>query len=192
MSDANANAQDVNMVGGEMPINILAQYVRDISFENPNSPESLRAGQANPDMDINIGMDARKLSDEDIEHLYEVVINFRAVAKRGEDPVFLVELQYGVTVALNDVPVENHHPILLIEVPRLAFPYVRQIVSDLTVQGGYPPLILNPVDFQALYMERFKDEIAAAQNAAGEAPKVGKKKSKKYDGKKDKKKAKKK
>ena len=155
----------------DSPINILAQYVRDISFENPNAPESLRAGVANPEMDINIGMDARKLPDEKIEHLYEVVINFRAVATREQNPVFLLEMQYGITVVLNGIPEDSIHPVLLIEVPRLAFPYVRQIVSDLTIQGGYPPLTLNPVDFQALYMDRFKDEIEAAQNTEGEKSK---------------------
>ncbi|MCC6598822.1 MAG: protein-export chaperone SecB [Alphaproteobacteria bacterium] len=150
----------------QAPINILAQYVRDLSFENPNAPESLR-GTANngaaPQMDINIGMDARKIPSEDIEHLYEVVLNLRAIALQGEDALFVAELQYGVAVSLNNIPEENHHPVLLVEVPRLAFPFARQIISDLTVQGGFPPLMLNPVDFQALYMERFKDEIEEAR-----------------------------
>lgn len=178
----------------QMPINILAQYVRDVSFENPNAPESLRAGLDNPEMDINIGMDARKIPDEKIDHLYEVVINFRSVASRGDDqPVFLLEMQYGITVVLNGIPEENVHPVLLIEVPRLAFPYVRQIVSDLTMQGGYPPLTINPVDFQALYMDRFKDEIEAAQASSNEKPKKAEKKkpAKKDKAKKDDKKKKK-
>ena len=166
MSDQDAKDQSGAQTPGGMPINILAQYVRDVSFENPLAPDSLRAGQTNPEMDINIGMDARKLPDETIDNLYEVVINLRAAALREEEPVFIMELQYGVTVALNDIPEDNHHPVLLIEIPRLAFPFIRQIVSELTVQGGYPPLNLNPVDFQALYMERFKDEIREAQEAA--------------------------
>ena len=150
-----------------MPINILAQYVRDFSFENPMAPESLRAGQNNPEMDINIGMDARKLPDDKLENMYEVVVNIRAAAMRGEKPLFILEMQYGITVVLGEeIPVDNHHPVLLIEIPRLAFPYMRQMVSDITMQGGYPPLTLNPVDFQALYMERFKDEIEEARKAA--------------------------
>ena len=89
--------------------------------------------------------------------MYESIINLRAIARpQEEDPLFILELQYGMTVLLNDIPEENHHPVLLIEVPRLAFPFVRQIVSDMTSQGGFPPLMLNPVDFQSLYMERFK------------------------------------
>ena len=166
MSDQNTD----EVSGPNMPINILAQYIRDFSFENPNAPESLRSGQNNPDMDINIGMDARKIPDENVENLYESVINLRAVALRDKEPLFILEMQYGVTVALNDIPVENHHAVLLIEIPRLAFPYVRQVVSEITMQGGYPPLILNPVDFQALYMERFKDEIEAAKDLPTEKP----------------------
>ncbi len=173
MSDQNL---DENVTAPGMPINILAQYVRDVSFENPMAPDSLRAGLPSPEMEINIGMDARKIPADDMENLYEVVVNLRAAAMRDEDPVFILELQYGVTVVLNDIPMDNHHPVLLIEIPRLAFPYMRQIVSDLTTQGGYPPLILNPVDFQALYMERFQDEIAQAQTETESAPKEEKKK----------------
>jgi preprotein translocase subunit SecB len=154
--------------GPELPINILAQYVRDLSFENPGAPESLRPGQA-PEMDINIGMDARKLESDEVPHLYEVAINLRAVAMSGEDPLFIAELIYGVTVALDGIPEENHHPVLLIEIPRLAFPFARQIMADLTVQGGFPPLMLNPVDFNALYVERFKDQIEASRNQSKDA-----------------------
>lgn len=179
VKDAKAKAETTQVEN--MPINILAQYVRDLSFENPLAPESLRDGQDAPDMDINIGMDARKIPDDNIEHLYEVVISIRAAALRGEDPVFIMELQYGVTVVLNGIPEDNHHPVLLIEIPRLAFPFMRQIISDTTVQGGYPPLNLNPVDFQALYMERFKDEIKAAQDAANGKAKPEKKKAEKAD-----------
>jgi preprotein translocase subunit SecB len=144
-----------------MPITILAQYVRDLSFENPNTPDSLRAGQGAPEMNINIGMDARRLEDESIPHLYEVVLNARAEASRGDSPVFIAEILYGITVSINEkVPLENHHPLLLIEIPHQAFPHVRQILSDLTMQGGYPPLLLNPVDFQSLYLQRFGAEMA--------------------------------
>lgn len=172
MSQENQDNVNAMPEGGNMPVVIHAQYIKDMSFENPGTPASLRGGQEMPKMDINIGMDARKIEDSDIKNMYETVLNVRAVAKRGEDTVFIVELQYGVTVSLNDIPEDQHHPFLLIEVPRLAFPYARQILSDVTTQGGFPPLLLNPVDFQALYMDRFKDEIAQAQaemEAASEA-----------------------
>lgn len=160
-------AQDMPQ-NANLPITIHAQYVKDLSFENPNTPETLRGMDKPPEMDVNIGMDARKLEDPEMDNLYETVLNVRAVATNGEETVFIAEMQYGVTVSLNGVPEDQHHPLLLIEIPRLAFPYARQILSETTVQGGYPPLLLNPVDFQALYMERFKDDIAKSQAEAEE------------------------
>lgn len=172
MSDENAQ-----QTAPESQLNILAQYVRDVSFENPLAPDSLRSERGNPSMDINIGVDARKIPDDKMENMYESIINLRAIARpQEEDPLFILELQYGMTVLLNDIPEENHHPVLLIEVPRLAFPFVRQIVSDMTSQGGFPPLMLNPVDFQSLYMERFKNEIDAARVEEADKPKKAKEK----------------
>ncbi len=150
-----------------LPVNIQAQYIRDLSFENPEAPHSLRAGESLPDMEVNIGMDARSIEGEDTKNLYEVALSVTATAKRGDKTIFIAELVYGVTVIIGDaVPEEQHHPILLIEIPRYAFPFARQILATATSQGGFPPLLLNPVDFQALYMERFKDDIAKAESEA--------------------------
>ncbi|MGH1404195.1 MAG: protein-export chaperone SecB [Alphaproteobacteria bacterium] len=150
-----------------LPVNIQAQYIRDLSFENPEAPHSLRAGETLPDMEVNIGMDARSIEGEDTKNLYEVALSVTATAKRGDKTIFIAELVYGVTVIIGDsVPEEQHHPILLIEIPRYAFPFARQILATATSQGGFPPLLLNPVDFQALYMERFKDDIAKAESEA--------------------------
>lgn len=157
---AGAQGENEKITAAEAPFSILTQYVRDLSFENPNSPESMRGGLTQPELEVNIGMDARKLQDGEIPNLYEAVLNARAEAKRGEKVVFIAEVQYGMVVSIGEqLPEENHHPLLLIEIPRLAFPYVRQIMSDLTTQGGYPPLMLAPVDFYALYMQRFGPEI---------------------------------
>ena len=159
---ATPGSQDGSFKAADLPVNILTQYVRDVSFENPNAPESLRGGLPTPELDVNIGMDARKLPDTEIKNLYEVVLNARAEAKRGDKIVFIAEVQYGVVVSIGEaVPVENHHPLLLIEIPRIAFPFVRQTLSDLTAQGGYPPLLLGLVDFHTLYMQRFGPEIEA-------------------------------
>ena len=165
--ETNSKVGEEQIVAQDMPVTIHAQYVRDLSFENPNAPDSLRPSTNAPEMDINIGMDARKLPDESVPNMFEVVLNVRAAAMREKEAVFVGELQYGATVSIGkDVPEENHHPLLLIEIPRMIFPYVRQIMSDMTVQGGYPPLLLNPVDFHALYMSRFGAEIEAAQKEA--------------------------
>ena len=163
MSDTETGANPA--ATGQMPINIHAQYIRDLSFENPLAPHSLR-GEKQPEMDINIGMDARDLEDDKIENLYEVVLNVRATAKDGEQTLFIAEVQYGITVSLNNVPEDQHHPLLLIEIPRLAFPYVRQILTDVTSQSGFPPLMLAPFDFHSMYVERFKDELEASQKEA--------------------------
>jgi len=145
---------------GNLPLNIHAQYVRDISFENPRAPQALRGGQSNPKTKVNFGMDARKL-EGDLDGMYEVIISVTAEGHRDGDTVFIAEVQYGVTVSVaKDVPEEQVHPLLLIEIPRLSFPFVRQILSELTVQGGYPPLLLNPVNFHQLYMDRFKKDVA--------------------------------
>ncbi|MCB1532213.1 MAG: protein-export chaperone SecB [Alphaproteobacteria bacterium] len=156
--------KDENVEAQDIPVNIIAQYVRDLSFENPNASEVLRGGRDLPEMDLNIGMDARKIEDKNDDALYEVVLNIRAEAKQGNEAMFIGELQYGATVSIGDeIPEESHHPFLLIEIPRLIFPFARQIMSDVTISGGYPPLMLNPIDFHALYMQRFGEEIEAAR-----------------------------
>lgn len=171
MSDDKAKAQTDNVQEGavqaqSMPITIHAQYVRDISFENPDAPLSIRAGQAMPVMDVNIGMDTRKLEDDAVKNLYEVALTLSSTAMRDEKPVFIAEVIYGVTVSIGEeVAEEQHHPILLIEVPRMAFPFARQVLATIVSQGGYPPLLLNPVDFHALYLDRFKDEIKQNANS---------------------------
>tara|TARA_R110002072_G_scaffold87144_4_gene196851 strand:+ start:700 stop:1221 length:522 start_codon:yes stop_codon:yes gene_type:complete len=158
---------DATLQTTDLPVTIHAQYIRDLSFENPEAPNSMRAGLSMPEMNVNIGMDARALEDDNIKNLYEVALTISATAKRDNETVFIAEIMYGVTVSIADVvPEDQHHPLLLIEIPRFSFPFARQILATLTSQGGYPPLLLNPVDFQALYMDRFKEEIAQAQAAA--------------------------
>jgi len=165
---------------GQMPITVHTQYIRDVSFENPNAPGAMRGGQSAPEMEVNINTEARNLENDDIPNLFEVALIISATARRDDDVVFIAEIVYGVTVSIGaEVPEEHHHPILFIEVPRLAFPFARQILANLTIQGGYPPLLINPVDFQALYYQRFKDQIdkankdgAAEENNEKEAEKT--------------------
>ena len=167
MSDETQAQQDEVLPAMDLPVTIHAQYIRDLSFENPQAPGALRAGQSIPQMNVNIGMDARKLEDENIPFLYEVALTVSATAERDGEKVFIAEIVYGVTVAIaEEVTEDNHHPLLLIEIPKFAFPFARQILATLTSQGGYPPLLLNPVDFNALYVERFKAEIEQAQKEA--------------------------
>ena len=154
MTDTPSNSDPVAPVQN-LPIVVHAQYVRDSSFENPNSPNSLRPGQEAPKMDVSINLDARPIEDEQIKNLYEVVLKLSAKATRKDYTVFVAELHYGITVSLPDVPESQHHPMLLIEVPKIAFPFARKILADLTQEGGYPPLLVGPIDFYGMYMSRF-------------------------------------
>lgn len=152
-----------------LPIQIHAQYVKDQSFENPNAPETLRAGQDAPKMDININMDATKIESDKIENLYEVRLRLSATAKREDSTVYVAEVEYAAATSLSNVPDEHHHPLLLIEIPRIIFPFARQVMADMTQNGGYPPLMMSPVDFQQLYLQQFgqqQQEEAAAAGAA--------------------------
>lgn len=151
-----------------LPVVIHAQYVKDLSFENPSAPHSLRAGQdAKPALGVNIMLDAQKIEDEQLPALYEVVMSVRAESKRGERIDFIAEISYGAAISLKEVPEDKHHPLLFIEIPRQMFPFVRQAVAQMTQGGGYAPLYLNPVDFQAMYADRFAQK--ASQTAAGNA-----------------------
>ncbi|MGB1077050.1 MAG: protein-export chaperone SecB [Bdellovibrionales bacterium] len=148
-----------------LPLQVHAQYVRDVSFENPNAPDSLRGGQEAPKIDISFNMDARNLKDDNADALYEVALKVTANATRGDKTVFIAEVEYGAVVELSQVPEDKHHPLLLVEVPRLTFPFVRQIMSNLTQSGGYPPLNLNPVDFGQLYLQRFAKQTPDKKSA---------------------------
>ncbi len=143
---------------------IMAQYVRDISFENPLAPQSLRADATIPKTDISFGLDTRKIEDENIKDLFEVVLKVTATAKRDDKTVFVCEVEHATLVSVEAIPDEKKHPMLFIEVPRLAFPFIRRLIADLTQEGGFPPLLLNPVDFTALYMQRMQEEVDKKSN----------------------------
>jgi preprotein translocase subunit SecB len=155
MTDTTNQTPDQPMTTPQAPLILHAQYIKDVSFENPNAPETYRAGQSNPKTDLSINVDANRLEDENIQHLFEVTLKINAKAVRDEKVVFLAEILYGVTVSIHNIPESQHHAMLLVEVPRLAFPYARKILADLTQEGGYPPLLLGPVDFTAMYLNKF-------------------------------------
>ena len=135
-------------------IRILAQFTRDLSFENPNAPESLRQAAEPPQIDLNVEMNARPRPDG----LYEVDLKLNARAQRQGQPVFQIELVYGGLFDLQGFPEDQLELVLLIECPRFLFPFARRIISDMTAEGGYPPFLLEPIDFSAVY---------AAQRAQG-------------------------
>lgn len=148
----------------DSPVIIHKQYLKDLSFENPNAPEILITGHNRPDMDMNIGMDVQRLEHTEHEFYYEVALTLTASAVREEKAMFLTEVVYAAALSIHGLDEKKHHPLLLIEVPHLIFPYARQIIANVTQAGGFAPLQLRPVDFRSMYLERFgkkKPENAA-------------------------------
>jgi preprotein translocase subunit SecB len=137
--------------GAEGPgIRILAQFIRDLSFENPRAPESLRQGAAQPQIDLGVEMNARGREDG----LYEVDLKLSAQAGREDGALFMVELVYGGLFQITGVPEAEMEPVLLIECPRFLFPFARRIIADLSSEGGFPPFLLDPIDFAGVYAAR--------------------------------------
>ena len=124
------------------------QYVKDLSFENPNAPMSLQAG-GQPKIEVNVAVNAKRAGDAVYEA--ELKITAKATAESGDNS-FLVELVYAGLFALTNVPDEALEPFLIIEAPRMLFPFARRIIADATRDGGFPPLMLDPIDFGSLYM----------------------------------------
>ena len=140
-------------------LSILTQYVKDLSFENPRAPYGLQPGQPRPEIQIQVDVRAAQLG----EGQYEVVIDLNVDAKAGENQVFLVELAYGGVFTLANIPSDSLQPLLLIECPRLLFPFARRVVADATRDGGFPPLMIDPIDFAALFRRRVEQAAETAQ-----------------------------
>ena len=144
---------------------VLAQYVRDLSFENVVVQKGLTAGEVQPDIQVAVSLDARK---RPVANQYEVITKFKVTSKNkvNGDVLFLLELEYGGTFHIEGVAEEQIHPFLLIECPRLLFPFVRRIISDVTRDGGFPPLNVDTVDFMALYRQELARRAQAQASAA--------------------------
>ena len=131
-------------------VRILAQFIRDLSFENPRAPDALRGAAAQPQIDLGVEMNARGREDG----LFEVDLKLSARATRDDGPVFHVELVYGGVFQINGVPPQDLEPVLLIECPRFLFPFARRVIGDVTSDGGFPPFLLDPSDFAGVYAAR--------------------------------------
>jgi preprotein translocase subunit SecB len=148
--DVDAGALDTETEAQPPGIRILAQFVRDLSFENPRAPDALRGGAAQPQIDLGVEMNARGRDDG----FFEVDLKLSAKAQRDDGPLFVVELLYGGVFQITGVPAEEVEPVLLIECPRFLFPFARRIIADITSDGGYPPFLLDPIDFAGVYQAR--------------------------------------
>ena len=151
--------------GAPPQLNVLAQYTKDLSFENPNAPASLAPQSQPPQINIQINVGANNLADSE----YEVMLTIEGKAENGDKLMFSFELSYVGVFRILNVPQENLHPLVMIECPRLLFPFAREIIATAVRDGGFPPLMLDPVDFVGLYRQNMERQ-AAEQAASGVKP----------------------
>ncbi|KFE35240.1 protein-export chaperone SecB [Thioclava atlantica] len=149
----------------QLRMSILAQFVRDMSFENNVALKGVQSSDIQPEMQVQVSLDAKK---RNVENQYEVITKYKITAtnKSDKSTLYLLEIDYGGIFHVEGIPEDQLHPFLLIECPRQLFPFVRRIVSDVTRDGGFPPFNLEIVDFVALYraeLERRQTSEAAPQ-----------------------------
>ena len=148
----------------QVKMNVLGQFIRDMSFENILAQKGASSADIQPDIQVQVSLDARKRG---VEHQFEVVSKFKvtSINKADKSPLFLLELDYGAIFHVEGVPEEQMHPFLLIECPRMVFPFIRRIISDVTRDGGFAPLNIDTVDFLALYRQELARRAASQQPA---------------------------
>src|SRR5882762_33623 len=147
-----ANAQQ-----SQAQLSVLGQYIKDFSFENPNAPRSLAPSQTQPAINIQINVGVQQLAETD----YEISLNLEGKAESTGTVLFAFDLTFAGVFRVQNVPAETLQPLIMIECPRLLFPFAREIVATAVRNGGFPPLLLDPVDFVSLYQQR---------GAQGQAP----------------------
>lgn len=145
---------------GTASMTVKAQYIKDLSFENPKAPWSLRA-DGRPEVEIGIDARAERIA----EDAFEVVLLINVGGQHGDEKVFILELAYGGVFQISNAQPDQIEYILLVECPRILFPFARQIVGQVTQEGGYPPLHIQPVDFLGLF-QRAREQRAAEQTGA--------------------------
>lgn len=162
MTENGADAENTAQQPQQPQMRILGQFVRDLSFENIMAQKGA-SGEVQPDVSVQVNLDAKK---RPTDSQYEVTIklNVESKAKEGGETLFMLEIEYTGVFQIDNVPEEQLHPFLLIECPRMLFPFLRRIVSDVTRDGGYPPLNLENIDFLQLY----RNELARRQSESGE------------------------
>ena len=138
-------------------VGMISQYVKDLSFENPNAP-AIYQSQTQPQIEVQFNIGAQRLGDE----VHEVDLRIEVTARSENNTAFAVDLLYAGLFALRNIPEEQLQPFLLAEAPRLLFPFARRVVADAIRDGGFPPLVLDPIDFGALYMQRAAQAQAEA------------------------------
>jgi len=145
-TDAGANGADNQPVAG-----LLSQYVKDLSVENPRAPESFQWTEQ-PEIDVQFNIGARQISDE----VHEIELKVGVTAKTSQGTIYVVELSYCGLIGLRNMPEEQGHAFLYAEGPRILFPFARRVMADATRDAGFAPLLLDPIDFQGLYIQQLQ------------------------------------
>lgn len=167
MAEEQGNEQQANGNDTSPQVGIISQYVKDLSFENPNAPAAYQ-WQGQPKIEVDFNIASNKLNDE----IHEVDLRIEVRATTEGQTAFFVDLLYSGLIGIRNISDADAHPFLLAEAPRILFPFARQIVSTTVQNGGFPPLMLDPIDFHALYMQRAAAE-AQALEGEGEAGEIG-------------------
>jgi len=128
---------------------VKGQYIKDLSFENPHAPQSLMATNAKPGIEVSVDLKAQKLQD----NIYEMTLHITARASTEGNTMFLVDLSYGGIFQVAGIPEDRVEPLIMIDCPFVLFPFARRVIADITRDGGFPPLMLDPIDFHALYVQ---------------------------------------
>lgn len=155
-------ADDNNPNQSAPRFHVTGQYVKDLSFENPRAPQSLIATEEKPKIEVNIDLNASKLRDD----LYEVVLRVNAKAVVKDESLFLADLSYAGLFTLQNIPEDRIQQILFVDCPFVLFPYARRVISDVTRDGGFPPLMLEPIDFFGMFRKRMEAQAEAATATA--------------------------
>jgi preprotein translocase subunit SecB len=153
MSESRNDGHNTAPAGQPQNLSVLAQYVKDLSFENPGAPQSLRGRNTQPTINISLNVHASPV----VENEVEVELKTEVRATDADKVLFAIELVYAGIFRLTNIPADTNQPLIMIECPRLLFPFARQIISDASRNGGFPPLLIDPVDFVSLYRQRLAD-----------------------------------
>lgn len=153
-----SKTKEQTAAGNQQSFAVKGQYIKDLSFENPHAPHSLLATNNKPAIDVNVDLKAQKLQD----NIYEMTLHIAAHATTEGNTMFLIELAYAGIFQLANIPEERMESIILIDCPFVLFPFARRVIADVTRDGGFPPLMLDPIDFHALFLQNKAREAATA------------------------------
>jgi preprotein translocase subunit SecB len=157
-----ADSGSMTSPAGPQQLILNAQYIKDLSFENPRAPQSLIQQTAQPDVEINVDVKANNLGPE----VFEVVLTINATARAQGETVFLIELAYGSVVTIKNATAELLPMLVLVETPRIVFPFARAVIANATRDGGFPPLMINPIDFAELLRRQQAAQATGSVNTA--------------------------